>query len=303
MFRFFRPRLPLSTFSRVDLELLMRRNIDVIGREHVLSAEVLTDVSQLGLDASSPEGLVRSASAEVSRRMRVPQSGMEVAIEQGSDFDAATRYVAGTTDAPARLLIRREVTEDPMRTVVELAYGYAHHFWLLHPAPRPLDTHPRTTHLMPVCMGLGVLASTTALKESHWSASGYSGWSMSRSGYYSPLEIGYALALWARARSEVDPQWLSFLRLDSRRVARDAAKYFMLHQAGGGQRLFDAVSIPGTDRSPLELVRWLAGADPDFAMAAAYALAKLEHLPDAAVDAALARTYGNDPEMVVLATR
>jgi hypothetical protein len=152
-------------------------------------------------------------------------------------------------------------------------------------------------------MGMGVLASAASLQEKQWSTIGYSGWSMSRSGYYNAIEIGYAMALVARLRGDAKPPWLRLLRPDARKTATAALRFFESHQSRGGQLLFDAQRIPSSDRDPIELVSWLDGDDPTFAMAAAYALAKQESVPDVAVDPMLKLSRGKDAELAVVVTR
>ncbi len=281
MFGFLKRKVPLSTFARVDIELLLRRNIEVVGRDDVLGAKVLTSVNELQLDNQSTDALVKSASRAVADRM-----SMQPIDPSFGDEDQLDHFAA-----------------DPLRVVVEIANQHAHQFWLSQPSPRPLDHHPRTTTLLPVCFGFGILASSAALQESHWTAAGYSGWSMSRCGYYSSIEFGYALALFARYRGETDPAWLQSLRLDAATIARDAASLFAKHQADGGKLLFDATRIPGTDCDVSDLANWISGSDARFAMAAAYALAKLESLPTVATDAAHRLTMSKDQELVVLAAR
>lgn len=294
----------------------MRRTIDVIGRDIVLQRDVVTDFASLPLDRSSTQSLIASSARVIADRMPADCPPLDVVLfdvdPELPQFDTATRYTGDDTGddtaAGARLDVRPDVTDDPMRTLMEIAYGYSQHYWQSRSTPeslavRPLDIHPRTTTLLPITLGLGVLASTVSLAESHWSAVGFSGWSMARCGYYSAIEIGYALALLARVRGQADPAWLSSLRLDSRSTAIKATKMFQRHQNDGGTLLFDATRIPGSDRDPTELATWLAGDDPCFAMAAAYALAKWDALPTVAVDAALQRTHDRDKEMQVLATR
>ncbi len=297
MFEIFLSKPPLSTFSRVDIELLLRRNLEVIGTDVIASAPQATDLSALNLDTSSPSRLITSATDEIARRMRVPLSDVQVTHDDDPEFAFASTYRDGV------IKLHREVTTDPLRTVVEIANQLAHHFWANIPAPRPLDTHDRTTTLMPIAMGLGVLASRAALQESHWSAAGYSGWSMSRCGYYSAIEIGYALALVSRLTGDSNPPWISSLRLDTKKTFQSAHRYFSRHAAAGQSLLFDASRIPASDRSANELSQWLSGRDPAFAMAAAYALAKLDSLPAIAVDEVLKLTHSKDPELVVLAAR
>lgn len=297
MMGLFQTRPLLSTFSRVDLELLMRRTVEVVGRDAIVRCDVIAGIDQLPLSGVSAASLIDSAQSFVAGQLNLPVNSIDVTVEADPEFAHSSTYDDG------RVRLNRTLVDDPLATVMEIANAYSHHFWLSHPAPRPLDAHPRTTTLLPIAMGMGVLASKASLQEKHWSTFGYSGWSMSRSGYYTAIEIGYAMALVARLRGQSDPPWLRLLRPDARKTALAALRLFAKHQSRGGQLLFDAQRIPTSERDPAELAAWLAGDDPTFAMAAAYALAKQESIPDVAVEPTLKLSAGKDDELAVVATR
>jgi hypothetical protein len=147
------------------------------------------------------------------------------------------------------------------------------------------------------------LASDASLYDDQWSQAGWSGWSISRSGYYTAVEIGYALALYARARGEVNPKWARTLRPDSRETARKAWRYFSEHEKADGSLLFDSNKVPSTNRDMTELAAWLGGDDRAFALAAGYALAKLNDLSPRVIEAALRATHSGDKDLVPVAAR
>ncbi|MDB4621951.1 hypothetical protein OAG82_03750, partial [Rubripirellula sp.] len=66
--------MPLTTFQRVDIELLMRRTIDEIGLAFVRQSHVLTDLKDLNLDHTNVESLVETARAEVVSRLPEQQA-------------------------------------------------------------------------------------------------------------------------------------------------------------------------------------------------------------------------------------
>ncbi|QDT05250.1 hypothetical protein K227x_36500 [Rubripirellula lacrimiformis] len=297
MFHLFQKRPPLSTFARVDIELLLRRNVEVCGRDDVLKMEYLTDAKSLDFGDGAAEQWIQSAASSVAGQMQMNIDDVQVIQSDDPEFAYTSLYDDG------RIFLHPDVVGDELRTVTELANQFAHHFWLRQPSPRPLDHHPRTTTLLPIVQGFGVLAAKASLQESHWTAAGYSGWSMSRSGYYSAIEIGYALALLARLRGEARPKWYDSLRLDAKKTFDSAARYFDRQQSLGRPLLFDSQRIPSSHCDSAELSKWLSGPDPAFAMASAYALAKSTSLPSVATDAAMELTESKDLELVVLATR
>ncbi len=299
-----KPRPPLTTHQRVDIELLMRRSIDAIGPDALAQAKVVANISELRLDFSSPKALVESADVEVRRRMKMLDVETDIELVDGEKLGYPSTYKAAAAEGCSTIIsIANDTAGDPLRTVMELAYQYSYHFWRTRPSPRPLDTDPRTTNLLPVCCGLGVLASDASLYDKQWTQAGWSGWSISRSGYYNAVELGYALALFARARGESQPPWAQNLRLDSRVTADQAWRYFDQQDRTGGSLLFDAAKIPGSDRDPGELAAWLSGDDMAFALAAAYALSKFDELPPLVIQAALAATRSGDRDVVPVAVR
>ena len=303
MFGFRKVRTPLTTFQRVDIELLMRRTIDQIGLPFVRQAHVLTSLQELDLDQTNPETLVKTAHAEVASRLPEQQAACEVQIGADSEAGYPSIYSAATDERPAVIRLAKETVSDPLRTVMELAFQLSCHYWYGVPAANELDRSARTSDLMPICCGFGVLGSEACLYDDQWSQAGWSGWSISRSGYYSTVEIGYALALFARCRNEVKPAWVSQLRLDSRETAQLAWDFFEWQEKAGHGLLFDAETIPSTQADMSQLAKWFMGADPAYALASGYALAKLDGLSPRAVEAAIHASRIGDPDVVPVAVR
>ena len=303
MFGFRKPRAPLTTFQRVDIELLMRRSIETIGRSFVRDAEVVTELNQLRLDTTSPELLLETARSAICDRLPVMDHSCDIVIVEGSETAHPSSYRAATEAQPAQIKITDETLGDPLRTVMELAYQFSSHFWHSRPESNDLDRQPRTSHLLPLCCGLGVLASDASLYDNQWSQGGWTGWSISRSGYYSTVEIGYALALFARSRNESNAEWEKSLRLDSLATLKQAVRYFDANERQGGALLFDVEVIPSSATDQNQLAEWLRGDDRSFALAAAFALAKLEALSSKATEAAMIASKSGDPDLVPVAAR
>ena len=303
MFGLRKVRTPLTTFQRVDIELLMRRTIDEIGIPFVRQACVLTSLQDLDLDQTNAETLVRTAHVEVASRLPEQQAACEIQIGADSETGFPSIYSAATDQRPAVISLAKETVRDPLRTVMELAFQLSCHHWHGVPGATELDRSARNSDLLPICCGFGVLGSEACLYDDQWSQAGWSGWSISRSGYYSTVEIGYALALFARCRNEVNPVWLSQLRLDSRETARLAWDFFERQEKSGHCQLFDAETIPSTQADMSQLAKWFMGADPAYALASGYALAKLDGLSPRAVKAAIQASRMGDPDVVPVAVR
>lgn len=294
---------PLTLRQRVDLDLLMRRSIEVIGEQRVRNCDWVVDLAELTLDLSTPQTLLESAWSALRKRLPAIDSTPVIEIGDLDDLGFPSVYQPAQTEAHAKILLAAEVLGDPLRTTMELAYQYSTHFWSGVQPSRPLDNDPRTTHLTPICCGLGILASDASLYDQQWSQAGYSGWSISRSGYYTAAEIGYALALLSRQRRESHPTWLEQTRLDTRVTAKQTMRYMAERERSGSPTLFDASTIPSSSCDAKQLAQWLAGDTPDFALAAAHALNHKPQLSEFALEAAMRATRSKDADLACAATR
>ena len=302
MFGWFGARPPMTTSQRVSLELLTRRTVDSVGLHRIRGAAPVTDIGQLSLDDSSPQRLLRSSADRV--REWLPVTGeLDLRCVAASDLQGLSKYVPAVGDAAAQVVVADETLGDPLRTLMEVAYQFSHHYWLNQPGHRDQDLHPAMTHLLPICCGLGVLASNASLYDQQWSQAGWTGWSMSRSGFYNAVEIGYALALLARLRRERSADWIDLLRLDSSETAKRAVRYFNRLDRGGGALLLDAERIPDESSDTGQLASWLRGDDVSFAYAAARQLGRREALPPLVAQTALSATREADRDLRIAATR
>ncbi len=302
MFRLFgNPRPPLSTFQRLDIELLLRKSIDVWGADRVRSVELVGSIDELPIDKSSPATIADSSSQIVAEWFDLARSPLPVSIKEWQELGYNSVYK--DSEGEPSIVLADTIARDPLRAVIETAYQYSLHYWKGQASDSPLDTDPRTTNLLPICLGLGILASDASLYDEQWKQAGFQGWSVSRSGYYNTVELGYVLALFARFRGESSPAWFRNLRLDSKVTAKKAQQYFADHEKQGHQLLFDADKIPRSDMEPGQLANWLAGDDPAFALAAAFALVKQDEFPPLVIDAALKATNRNDPDLTPVAVR
>ena len=301
MFGIGKPRPPLGTAQRVEIDLLMRQTVGEVGAEAIRDAEIVGEIGQLDLDASSPEALVASASAAVRRHLQIDVE-LPHQIVDAQQLGRPSQYQAGSEPGfgPA-ISVADETALDPLRTVVELANQHAHHYWLSRRSEDESAPPERLTHLLPVCFGLGILASDASLCDNNWTHGGWSGWSIARAGFYNAAELGYAMALVARARGESKPAWRKWMRLDSRDAFDRANRFFSSHEANSGALLFDAAKIPTRSSDQAELARWLVGNDSAFAFAAARSLCRFDELNSLTIDSVLKATAGRDADLLPVA--
>lgn len=301
MFLSRRRQPPLTSFQRVDLELLMRRNIETLGVEFVRNCPIVIHLDELNLDHSGPGQLLESTFDAVRQRLPAMHQPINLLVRDGEDLGLLGSYQTARDGEAATITIASELCDDPLGMFMELSFQYSSHYWQQFEHPAALDHHPRTTHLLPICCGLGILASDASLRDRQWSQAGYSGWSISRSGYYTAGEIGYAMALLGRSRREEKPTWINKLRLDSQVITKQAYQHFDQQQRIGQELLFDAQRIPNSASDQKQLADWLAAENPDYALAAAYALCKHQELSNRVIDSALQASRSGDPNLVCLA--
>lgn len=116
--------------------------------------------------------------------------------------------------------------EDPLRAVATLAHEIGHVLLLVEQRISPdEEDHEMLTDLITVFMGMGLFPANMVMQENYWDDGHVSGWSMSRQGYLSMNMFGYAFALYAVARGEDSPKWLSKLRLDVRSAYKQGMHY------------------------------------------------------------------------------
>ncbi|MBM82090.1 MAG: hypothetical protein CMJ78_16085 [Planctomycetaceae bacterium] len=121
--------------------------------------------------------------------------------------------------------------EDPLAVVSTIAHELGHVLLLgQNRLTGEEEDHEELTDLLTVFMGLGILTSNSVMNENYWFSGGWTGWEMSRRGYITMEMYGYALALYAMARSEFIPDWLTHLRPDVRSACKNGIRYIQESQ-------------------------------------------------------------------------
>jgi hypothetical protein len=125
-----------------------------------------------------------------------------------------------------RIWIEESNLADPLGLVATMAHELGHVLLL---GERRVsvnhEDHEPLTDLLTVFFGLGVFTANSALRENYWTTGNSSGWSIGRHGYLTMSMHGYALALFAHVRDEIDPEWAKELRLDVRTAFQQGVRY------------------------------------------------------------------------------
>lgn len=161
--------------------------------------------------------------------------------------------------------------DDPGGLVATMAHELGHVLLLGHRRVSPEEPdHEPLTDLLTVFLGLGVITANAVVHEESWVNGGWSGWSIGRRGYISMPMYGYALAVFARERSEERPEWVKHLRPDVRYAFDQAICYLEsadrddVGDEGGGNRPAALVSTEvatDSENSPNEAPESARGAD------------------------------------------
>jgi hypothetical protein len=299
------------------LEGLMRRTRNQIGESAFSKHDVIRSIDELGItpvEQNIGDSKPTAADAfvqQVARKLSIRfQSGdhdfgairWSVAADQQEPFV----YRLDPSDADEKsnpsaacITVAGWAIEDRLQTVMVVAGAMARHVWQYH-QQRDLDVQPQTTSLLPIVVGLGILASEAALLDRQWSTAGWSGWSLNRFGHYNAMEIGYAMALTHRSSTgdPTKPTWLPKLRLDSRVIWKQAIRYFQKMDKDCKPLIFDANVIPSQTSTDARLASWIAGSDTSFAYASCIVAANKRLSSAQIIDAALSACQQKDSDLV-----
>ncbi len=119
MFGFRKVGPPLTTFQRVDIELLMRKTIETVGKE-VLETDVVTELGQLQLDTSDASNWLESASLEIARRMRMADADLQIDVVAGADLGYPSKYQP-TVDQSGRSVSSTNLCSPTIRSPIRFA--------------------------------------------------------------------------------------------------------------------------------------------------------------------------------------
>jgi len=146
-------------------------------------------------------------------------------LQEGRSEGAAGLYQSAELGR-AVISVDQEQLATPMSLVGTMAHELCHVHLLGDGRLSPDNPdHEPLTDLLTVLYGLGIFTANSVIRESNWSEGAKAGWSVGRQGYLTGPEYGYALALLAKARGELNPSWATHLRLDVRSALKQGLRY------------------------------------------------------------------------------
>lgn len=91
--------------------------------------------------------------------------------------------------------------------------------------PECEEDHEHLTDLTTVFFGMGIFTANSCFVFEQWTNTFSQGWQTSKQGYLSEEMFGYALALFAFARGESNPEWARYLGTNVGAYFRKSLKY------------------------------------------------------------------------------
>lgn len=137
-------------------------------------------------------------------------------------------YQQGNDLCRAKVCIATSLFQRPAEMVATMAHELAHH--LLLSGSGDLDAadeidHEYLTDLVMVFTGFGVFAANCTVLDRSYGDGTMSYFEISKSGYLSSIQFGYALGLMAWMRNENSPAWINQLRQDAKETCRNTIRY------------------------------------------------------------------------------
>ncbi len=224
---------PVDFATREWIERRWAWLTEQFGRERPRSARVILPTPEFFPDpyAAKPDD-ARAMFDRVCGYMGVAPETVELSWYQDRNPVYEGQWQQGTAglyhEEAGRFRVWVEVgnIDDPLALVATMAHELGHVLLLGHGrVSQDAEDHEPLTDLLTVYLGLGLFTANAVIREQYWHAGAVSGWRMGRRGYLSMPMYGYALAKFARARSEERPPWAKHLRRDVRSAFRKACRF------------------------------------------------------------------------------
>ena len=237
MFNFFKTKLPIDLLNKAWIEYRWSWLCKNLGAELMRNAPMLTltDFPELSdLTEQSARRLFQRISAQFKF------SANSVALEFLDDAGGAGEYNDGSSALgfyepgndlhDGKVVIATSLLQRPAEMVSTMAHVLGHHLLLGGSgklfAADEFD-HEHLTDLLSVFTGFGLFTANCTVQDHSYTDGEMNHFHISKSGYLSSIQFGYALGLMAWMRNEYSPTWLNQLRPDARVSCRNAIRYLM----------------------------------------------------------------------------
>lgn len=234
------PTCPVDTESREWIEQRMGWLVKVFGRERCQSATVVLPIASFFPDAyDGSEAAVLALTHRVCGYMGIAQETIHVSLYVDQPPVETDGLVQGTRglyheeDGGYRIWLEIQNLCDPLALVATIAHELCHVLLLGQGRISPDEAdHEPLTDLLTVFLGLGVITSNAVVRESTSRMGHFSSWQMSRGGYLTMQQYGYALALFARLREGQPKKWVRILRPDVKKAFKQGQRFLAVQPVG-----------------------------------------------------------------------
>jgi len=238
------PNLPVSSNEKEWIETSYRWLINEFGAEYFLNRRtILPEQSFFPDKYVATQDCVLKVAARVCAYMDVDPQAIEFDIFSG-DEDLAAKYdVKSASSNPAAaglyyhpsdsrprpiVAINNSNLKNPTNLVATIAHELGHVILLGGGRISRDDKHHEDlTDLITVFLGMGIFTANAAFQFRQWQSHSRQGWNTSRLGYLSEEKFAYALACYARLRTETKPDWAKYLSMNLGAHFKQCHKYFL----------------------------------------------------------------------------
>lgn len=228
-----KPSCPVSNEDKAWIEDRFSWLIDEFGIQQLKKTElVLPTTDFFPAEYDYTEDGIGDIMNRIAKFMEVDPSLLHLEFYEHSLPQIEGMWKHGTavlyseSDGQFDIWLEVNTLEDPLNVVATLAHEIGHVVLLGQRRISPEEEdHEPLTDLLTVFFGLGTFSANCVVHENYWNDGQWSGWSIGRRGYLTMEMYGYAFALFALARGETSPNWLSYLRLDVRSAYKKGIRF------------------------------------------------------------------------------
>jgi hypothetical protein len=235
-----RARLPVTEEERLWVDEGFVRLSHSLGRSRLLKCKVVEPTDQFFPDHyDESETALQAVFNRICAFMDVDRYTVELAIIPDAseitdllpDYSFKSHGAAGlhfgkTEEELPLIGVKQSLLKDPMSAAATIAHELGHVILLDggHIARDAEDMEPMTD-LVTVYLGMGIFTANACRQFRKFRDDRYEGWSMNRLGYLPEVVYGYALALFAKERGEVNPAWTTHLSTNLKSYFRQSTNW------------------------------------------------------------------------------
>ena len=225
MFSWFRASCPVEFKHKVWIEYRLRHLALRLGIKRINVGDVLIptpDAIPELAPGKTPD--IEALTRRLCDRLQLDRDGLSIEVVDRLPLDSAAGIYRSDT---REILLQSTLLADPARLLSTLIHELLHDLLLSGGVLTGDEAdHEQMTDLAACLVGCGLPLANATVRFDSGHSGAMSWWQMSRLGYLSSPEFGYAMALccWIK---EVDavPSWGQYLRLDAREPLRKGLKF------------------------------------------------------------------------------